>query len=462
MPAYSLLITSCNRHDLLKQTFETFLESADIPPREIIIVEDGDAPSPEFLKRYRHLNIRYLNNGARRGQIYSCDRLWQECSNDFAFWCEDDWSFAQSGFIKKSFDILDKHPEVLTVTLRGDWGHPLINDPRFAFKIAEPNWRGGWGGMTFNPGLRRKSDYKRIGSYGKHVGYGTHGLGHEMELSRLYAGLGYVLAALPDHCSHIGGGRSRAIEPIDYKPPKVLIAIPACHQFDYSAWESSESPAFDKSKAWKGEAYGTDIHISGPNPRIKACRDSWAKSQPGVDVKFFYGQTTTNREPLDDEVFLQVHDDYRHLPDKTVAIVKWAREQDYDYVLKCDDDTYVWIDRLLQELNEPFDYAGYLHGNVCSGGTGYWLSRRAMDAVQSNPDCWAEDVWVAKCMKYAGITPVMLPTHRPGFSEHFYFPKGFDPNKLTGKEVAIHAVRPDEMRGCYGTDSQTDLVPSRT
>ena len=422
------------------------MDNCNQQPREIVIVEDGDKPMPEFLKRYRHLNLKWLTNGERKGQIFSCDRLWRECSNDYAFWCEDDWHFDRSGFILKSFDILEKYPEVLTVTLRGDWGHPLINDKRFPFQIAEPNWRGGWGGFCFNPGLRRKSDWTRIGSYGKQVGYGTHGLVHEMELSKLYAKLGYVLAALPNHCCHIGGGRSRAIEPIVTRPPKILIAIPACHKFNYGKWESENSPSFDRNKAYRGQPYGTDIHISGDNPRIQAVRETWAqdiKAFPNVTLKFFYGKGA-ERPPLDDEVFLDCPDDYEHLPHKTIAIVRYAQQNGYDWLFKADDDSYIWVDRLVQELDGSFDYAGYLNGHVCSGGTGYWLSKRAMAAVQDAPSEWAEDVWVGRCMNYAGIEPAMLQTHYPGFSQHW-----FNLDKIPANAVCIHAVKPEGLRTIY-------------
>lgn len=453
MSSYSLLITSCQRDDLLKRTIESFLDCADLAPREIVIVDDGpERPMPDFLQKFRHLSLKWLCNGTRQGQIHSCDRLWRECSHDYAFWCEEDWHFAESGFIKKSLDILKAHPEVFTVTLRGDWGHPLVKDPRFPFQIAELGWRGGWGSFCFNPGMRRKSDYTRIGSYGKRVGYGTHGLVHEIELSKLYAKLGYVLAALPNHCCHIGAGRSRAVEPIERTIPKVLIAVPACHKFNYGRWESGDSPHFNQANAWNGQPYGTGIHISGLNPRIQAVRETWAQDCKPFDnftVKFFYG-LGADRARLEDEVFLPVDDDYEHLPQKTIAIVKWALANGYDYVLKCDDDTYIYMDRLVQELNENrFDYAGYLHGSVCTGGTGYWLSRRAMAAVQDNPNCWAEDVWVGKCMQIAGIEPVMLTGHRPGYSDHWFHPKGFNPKFLDGMMVTAHAVQPEVMRNWY-------------
>jgi hypothetical protein len=457
VPLYSLLITSCNRHDLLQTTLETFIDCCAQYPREIVIVEDGPTPMPVFLQKYKHLGLRYLNNGERRGQIYSCDRLWRECSTDLAFWSEDDWYYSNGGFINESFDILAKYPEVITVSLRGDWNHPLVSDSRYPFKIAQPNWREGWGGFMFNPGARRKYDYTLIGSYGKHVGYGHHGLGHELELSKLYASMGYVIGALPDHICHIGAGRSRAIEPLSYTPPKVLVGIKAGHALKYGKWESGDSPLYDPSIAYKNQPYGKDIHMSLPvNPRIQAIRDTWwkdLKGQPNTTGKFFFGEQAKDgakRQPLEDEVFLPVPDDYAHLPQKTIAICKYARENNYDYVFLCDDDTLVYVDRLLLELaGSPFaDYAGYLSGDACTGGTGYWLSKHALTFVQDNPKGWAEDMWVSQCMFFNKIAPMHLPGHRCG-PAHWFFGDKFTPSALDDKMTAVHAVQPEVMRAWY-------------
>ena len=449
MQPYSLLITSMDRDDLLKKTIESYLRVADIKPREIIIVDNGPKREmPTFLNRLKHYNVRWICDGINRGQIYSCDRLWAESKYDYAMWCEEDWVFVTGDFVKKSFDILEKHPEILTVTLRGDWNHPLIQDARFpGIKIATPAWKGVWGGFTFNPGLRRKSDYTKIGSYGKHCGYGTHGLSTEIPLSKLYANQGYVLAALPDHISHIGGGRSRSINPVGLtKPPKVLIAVPACRKFEYGPWESSESPLYNPKTAWDGKPYGTDIHISGPNARVPAVRETWGQDvhhHENLTLRFFYGEGTESLK--DDEVCLKgCPDDYEHLPHKTIAICKWALNNGFDYVLKCDDDSYVWVDRAMLEVQTVPDFAGHINGGTCSGGCGYWLSRRAMEAVQDSPNCWAEDVWVGKCMKYAGIHPINLETHQPGYTQHW-----FDITRSTANLVCIHALQPNTMRELY-------------
>lgn len=458
MQAYSLLVTACDRDDLLERTVKSFIDSVEERPREIVIVEDGpDRPMPVFLQQYKHLNLKWLTNSARMGQIYSCDRLWSECTNDFAFWCEDDWEFSGS-FIRQSFTLLEKYPDLWTVSLRaGDCnGHPLVNDPRFPVQINEPYWNGVWGGCHFNPGLRRKSDYLRIGSYGRHTAYGTAGCGHEKQLSKMHLDMGYRIAALPTvHVTHTGGSRSRACEPMHLRLPRILIGIPVCHKFEYGKWESSESPHFNAANAYNGKPYGTDIHISGANPRVAALRDTWLKDVSAfsshVTYKLFYGQPH-DRPAANDEVYLDTPDDYAGLPKKTVGICRWAVNNDFDYLFKADDDSYVWVDRLIQEvMAHRFDYAGHEQSGVCSGGPGYWLSKRAMKyvATQGSSDHWAEDVTVARIMDWNNIHPTMLPNHHPGFTQHWY-----DINKVPANSVCIHALKPDTMRELYQREHQ--------
>ena len=453
MPAYSVLVTSCDRDDLLERTIKTFVRTADTPPSEIVIINDGpDRPCPAFLNRYKHLRLKWICNGERRGQIYTCDRLWQECKHDYAMWLEDDWAFNGNDYIKKSFDILLKYPEVITVSLRGPSGwHTLVSDPRFPFKIAEPNWKGGWGGFTFNCGLRRKSDYMRLGSYGRHVGYGSHGLGHEMTLSKLHASLGYVIADLNEVIvTHTGVNRSRAIEAIQTKVPKILIAVPACWKLNYGKWESENSPLFDRSTAWNGTPYGTDIHLSGPNPRTEAVRATWwndCKLFPNVTARFFYGSGAT-RPLCDDEVMLSVPDDYEHLPHKTMAICQWALDNDFDYVFKCDDDSYLWVDRLMIEIQtQPLDFAGHISGGTCAGGAGYILSRRAIKEVVRNPITvhWAEDCTIGIIMKAARIIPINLPRHRSGIGGGHWC----NITEIPEETVCVHAVKPEDMIALY-------------
>ncbi len=464
----TLVVTSCDRHDLLKQTLQTFLETTDMTPQATVIVEDSKTQKPNWINEhpFRSLNITWLQNECRMGQIYSIDRAYAEVKTDYIFHCEDDWKFIDSsGWMRKSKDILDKYPQIAMVSLRGNTGwHPLADpdsiDPKATFKIAMPDWKGGWGGIAFNPGLRRTADYLKIGSFGKQVSYSLQGCAHELQLSKLYLNLGYRIADLNQIIiQHTGDGISRAAEKICLSLPKILIAIPVCHQYDYGKWESENSPKFSLQNAYNGVPYGTDIHISGDKSdednRVKALRDTWLKEvatfSSHVTYKLFYGRPH-NRPALEDEVYLSCGDTYGDLPAKTIEICKYAVEHDYDFLFKCDDDTAVYVDRLIAEvMTQRFDYAGYCHGRVCTGGPGYWLSKHAFKAVANNgrPDHWAEDVTVGRLLYAANIYPTNLETHRPGFSDHYFFKNGFDATKLMSHYVSMHAVAPKEMRAWY-------------
>lgn len=456
---YSLAITSCNRHDLLRRTIESFTQCVSLNPVRTVILEDGPAPEPEWLKSFspRLGKVSWINNADRMGQSYSIDRLYSELSTEYIFWCEDDWEFHESNFLSRSFQILRDHKEISMVALRSDWNHPLLQPgssggPSYEYAIAEPYWGGVWGGACWNPGLRRLSDYRRFGSYGRHVGYGTHGLGHEQIWSKIHLDAGFRIACLPYHCRHIGGDRSRSVEALELRIPRILIAIPACRTFDYGRWESGESPHYNRAH----EAYGSDIHISHrENDRIQAVRDTWWKDiaafAPNVEGRFFYGQGTEAQ--TSDEVILPVGNTYADLPAKTIAICKWALDNNFDFVLKLDDDSVCYIDRAVREVlnNRHMDYGGYCHCEIASGGPGYWLSKRAMrEVVKAGPqNHWAEDQTVGITLAHANIMPVFLSTHAPGFKAHWFWPDEFDPSKLDPDMVTIHACQPHMMRLWY-------------
>jgi hypothetical protein len=401
----------------------------------------------------------------------TCDRAMREAQHELVFWSEEDWQYSGTGWLKESFRIIEQHPEIFTVSLRGRNcnGHPLMDAPdslkaNGKFYLQVPNWRGGFGGMNFNPGLRRKSDYRRIGSYTKHTNPKKGNLGGELALSQLYTTLGYFIAALPgEYVQHLGEGRSRAVEPVEYREPRILIAVKAGRRLSYGAWESEKSPHFNPAAAYRmngRDAYDTGenpIHVSGDNPRLAAVRDTWFKDalkHPAVTAKFFYGHSDV--QPLEDEVNLNVPDDYGHLADKTRAICKWAVENDFDYAVFVDDDTLVDVDKLVSEIQgTSFDYAGHCHGNTATGGPGYILSRKAMEAILANwHPHWAEDCAVSKSLFYSGITPENLIGHKSGKSQHFFFSDGFDVELLTDDLVTAHAVNPTDLRAWWAHKSE--------
>lgn len=137
------------------------------------------------------------------------------------------------------------------------------------------------------------------------------------------------------------------------------------------------------------------------------------------DHKFFVGRRGmaegSDTPPENIVVLDDVKDDYNSLPDKTLAVIRWAREHGYDYVLKMDDDVYCRPERL-HIPNEDYVGHAYGHPNYASGAA-YWLSATAMDACLSK---WykrsnAEDACIGYTLAKAGITLTEDPRYRVGW-----------------------------------------------
>jgi hypothetical protein len=149
-----------------------------------------------------------------------------------------------------------------------------------------------------------------------------------------------------------------------------------------------------------------------------AIRKTWLKDISS-DYAFILGRDATPTQS--DEVVVDSKDDYLSLPEKTHALLIWALNKGYDYIFKCDTDTYVKAKEILSSDYAQNDYIGYFNGPIgdpmaiynrvyawASGGSGYWLSKRAADYVAANPpDSRAicpvlrypcEDLWVGQLM----------------------------------------------------------------
>ena len=134
-----------------------------------------------------------------------------------------------------------------------------------------------------------------------------------------------------------------------------------------------------------------------------AIRRTWGKDVKDADLRFFVGNPAG--EPEADKVFLNVGDTLQDLTHKVVAMFGWALDQSYDYAFKCDLDTLVRPQALLQSDFFRHDWVGGRNTFFSSGGAGYWLSRKAMQAVvnaklEPGP---AEDVNTAHALLENGI-----------------------------------------------------------
>ena len=178
----TVVITSCGRQDLLRRTLDSFLRFNTYPISRFIITEDsGIAGINDPLKqRYAVLPMFWIERPEKRGQIACIDDAYSRVETKYIFHCEDDWEFYDREFIEKSRVILENCPGVMQVWLRAEFdtnGHPVepyewtagsatrsFGWRRMAYGYTNSNGFV-WDGFSFNPGLRRLSDYKLVGPY---------------------------------------------------------------------------------------------------------------------------------------------------------------------------------------------------------------------------------------------------------------------------------------------------------
>jgi hypothetical protein len=119
------------------------------------------------------------------------------------------------------------------------------------------------------------------------------------------------------------------------------------------------------------------------------------------------GSTPLLDEP--DTDVLDVDDSYDFLPQKVLAFFHHAlATSDFEWLFKCDDDTYVALGRLHGLIAPEYDLIGDLsidHRGAPSGGAGYFLSREMVSklvAYPSLPKIGAEDVIMGTATKELG------------------------------------------------------------
>jgi GT2 family glycosyltransferase len=115
----TVVITTCGRTDLLEKTLISFYKFNTYPINKVVIVEDsGISQNFETVKTIVQDNLEIIVNETNEGQIPSIDKAYATVETDYIFHCEEDWEFFHSGFIEKSFEILDQDSKIFTVWLR--------------------------------------------------------------------------------------------------------------------------------------------------------------------------------------------------------------------------------------------------------------------------------------------------------------------------------------------------------
>lgn len=202
------------------------------------------------------------------------------------------------------------------------------------------------------------------------------------------------------------------------------------------------------------------IHGSHTQPKsMQAMRETWLADLRGADYRFFLGRPETEAEDVvlvdyEDGPIWERHVGGRRtlIPNiKTESIARYALEKGYDFVFKCDDDTYARAEGLLASGFEGHDYVGSTgkHYTVAlgwyrwaQGGAGFWLSRRSMEVIAEHglrAVGLPEDFAVGNTLATHGIHPHHDDRYTPGVTEQEL--EHPDPSLLT-----LHKVNPDWMR----------------
>lgn len=204
----SFTITTCNRLDLLAQTLDSFFKLNKYPIDEFIMCDDsGDDNVYSNLVSLYGDRFKIIQNKPKLGLAKSIDKLFSEAKNEYIFHCEDDWFFSGNpNFISDSLKILNEDKSIHQVWVRHQFD---LEIQLKEYKNLEGNEKyklipivGQWNGYSYNPGLRRKSDYKNFFTNG------VAEIGDELNCAIHSAKFNYKSVLLNNTaCHHIGYNR---------------------------------------------------------------------------------------------------------------------------------------------------------------------------------------------------------------------------------------------------------------
>jgi hypothetical protein len=211
-----VIITSMNRHDLLKRTLDSLVEINNYPINQVLIFEDAyDGLSIgqrndllNLVSCYEGSLFTLINLGGKVGQLAAIDELYDRVETEFVLHLEDDWETLKDGFIAEAIEIMNNNPNIVTVSGRGrelrDFnGHPNkegILDLDFF----------GWSGWSYAPSMHRLSDYRKIGSYSTYTKWNEKTPWEaEKRIGNFYKNLNqYSYVTETKYFQHIGNNRS--------------------------------------------------------------------------------------------------------------------------------------------------------------------------------------------------------------------------------------------------------------
>jgi hypothetical protein len=223
----TVCLTSCGRWDLLEITIKSLVQFWDgPPPKELLIYEDQDLSVEQFNIQFGIVSEclgstkwAFTIYHGKKGQIPAIDFLYSKVETIYIWHQEDDFPVTKSGFIQRSLSILEEKPMISQVWIRNPDdrnGHPAIGHVQTTsdgvkYQLMKTGYRGVWHGHSWNPGLRRVSDYKKIfpkGMYQSIHWSPSNPLQAEQLVGKHYLRYGFRAATLLEgYCVHIGINR---------------------------------------------------------------------------------------------------------------------------------------------------------------------------------------------------------------------------------------------------------------
>jgi glycosyl transferase family 2 len=204
-------MTSCGRSDLLEPTIASFISYNTYPIYRYVIIDDSGNKDEhkkieKILDKFKIPYVLILNL-ENFGQVKSLDRLYSEINTEYIWHTEDDWETISDDAIRKSLDLLKCDGKICNVNTRirfdGEKGsmHPIEplqktrNGTEYHNYVV--GYEGIWNGFSWNPGLRRLSDYKTLGNFQQYK--------NEQGVGQKFKDLGFHASCLKDaYCKHIG------------------------------------------------------------------------------------------------------------------------------------------------------------------------------------------------------------------------------------------------------------------
>jgi hypothetical protein len=210
-------ITSCDRIDLLEKTLNSFMSINNYEIDEFIMSDDsGNEEISNHLKTKYGDKFKIISNNPKVGLSKSIDNLFRSAKNEFIFHCEDDWMFDTNlNLINDSLSILTENPDIHQVSVRHNYCNPhkpsgekQTTSTLVEYWILNQEFRSTptqvWNGYSWNPGLRRKSDYLKM------FPNGVSEFGDEYDCANYTKKFDYKSAILVNtSCFHLGVERTK-------------------------------------------------------------------------------------------------------------------------------------------------------------------------------------------------------------------------------------------------------------